>query len=587
MLKRPTIRLYLISMNMLLLGVLFPLFSALFMREMVQLRDIQLERNIQTIRQALATRSSSLVRSTALSAKEAVAGFDFTFLQNLLSEVTQDDQDIDSCMVLDKNQTVIAHNDHTLIGNSLNAHEHNQITQLMDTKFPATPSDQIEVQLIWPGNDAPDSMVMEAMFPIYNGNAFWGVMRCSYSLKSIDLQINKAKAEWSGQLRQLKSYFALLLIGFLLIGFILAILLTRSFVRTTQVLHSGVREVADGDFEHEISMPGGIVCEEFAGLVSSFNTMTTKLRLSHQQLDDYAKSLEEKVVERTRALHEAQGLMIQQAHEAGLAEMAVGVLHNIGNAITPAQISAMTLSQRLTDNPLRTRLTPALLPLLEFLSGLRELSPEEKMRLAKIIKHLPTGIKEEFDFIVNELQDISSKHHHIEDIIKLQMRYAHLQDNPALIDIKHLVQDAINFLADAIHKQQIKVEVKLAETPAVRAEESKLLQVMVNLIKNGYEAIAANNGETRKLTIETAVEPGEPPLVLFSVQDSGCGFTEEEKGHLFAFGYSSKERGSGFGLHSCANYMIANHGTIEAESPGPKQGAKFTVRLPAEQGKKG
>jgi len=588
-LKRPTISIYLVSMNMLLLGVLFPIFSYLFMREMVHLRDIQLERNINTIRQALATRSSSLVRSTALSAKEAIAGFDFTFLQHLLLEVTQDDPEIRSCMVVDQDQTVVAHNDKRLVGSILPPPDHKRIAALIATKFPATlANSETEVQFFWPENEdkTNDRRIMEAAFPIYSGNTLWGIIRCGYSLQTIDKQIAQAKTEWADQLRQIKHYFAYLLAGFLLIGFIIAILLTRSFVRATQVLHSGVRQVAGGKLDLEIRLPGGIVCEEFAGLVTSFNAMTEKLRLSHRQLDDYSKSLEEKVEERTKALHEAQGLMVQQAHEAGLAEMAVGVLHNIGNAITPAQIGAMTLGRHLAESPLRTKLGQSLEPLQEFLAGQRELNFDEKERFAKIIEHLPAGINEEFDYAVNELHDINDKHRHIENIIKLQMRYARLMDNPGLTDINRLAKDAINLLADALNKRQIEVKTDLAETPPVRAEESKLLQVMVNLIKNGYEAMDASPNATKKLTIETRVEPGAPPAVLFSVRDTGCGFTEEGKTHLFAFGYSTKERGSGFGLHSCANYMIANHGAIEAESPGPNLGARFTVRLPADQTKK-
>ena len=588
-LKRPTIRSYLVGMNMLLVSMLFPLFSTLFIREMIRLRDTQLERNIQTIQQALTTRSASLVRSTALSAKEAIAGFDFTFLQNLLLEVTKDDPEILSCMVLDLKQTVIVHNDNRLIGTTLGAEENTRIATLMAAIFSATLSTKSnEVQFSWPETNDADTTrrIMTASFPLYNGSTLWGSIHCDYSLKSMDQQVAKARAEWSAQLRQMKTYFAYLLAGFLGIGFLLAIFLTRSFVRTTQALHSGVKQVAEGELDLEISLPSGIVCEEFAGLVLSFNSMTNKLRLSHQQLDEYSKSLEEKVTERTRALHETQGLLVQQAHEAGLAEMAVGVLHNIGNAITPAQVGAIALGRHLTNNPLRTKLDQSLQPLGEFLAGHRELSLAERMRFSKIIEHLPQGVNEEFDFAIHELHDISAKHHHIEKIIKLQMRYACLQDNLEFIDINRLIQDATNLLADAISKRQITVEMNFTETPAVRVEEAKLLQVLVNLIKNSYESMDANPSGTRKLTITTGIEPGEPASVYFSLQDTGCGFTEEGKSHLFAFGYSTKARGSGFGLHSCANYIIANHGTIEAESPGLNLGARFTVRFPVEQGKK-
>lgn len=584
--KRPTISTYLIAMNMVLLGLLFPTFSSLFMREMVRLRDIQLERNINTIRQSLVTRGSSLVRSTTLSAQEAIAGFDFTFLQNLLVEVTHDDPEIRSCMVVDRELTVVAHNDINLIGSHLPADTDGRVSTLMTSTFPATlPVGESEVQVLWPQNGAGDdgSGVMEAVFPIYSGNELWGLIRCSYSLEQTERQVAQAKGEWAGQLHQMKIYFAFLLIGFLVMGFLIAILLTRSFVRATQVLHIGVQQVAGGELDREIPLPRGIVCEEFAGLVDSFNTMTAKLRLSHQQLDDYSKSLEEKVEERTRALQEAQGIMVQQAHEAGLAEMAVGVLHNIGNAITPAQVTASVVVNQLENSSLRTKLAHSLGPLQEFLEGTRPLTADEQARFARIIHYLPMSLEEEFGRAIKEVNDIRDRHHHIENIIKLQMRYARIADNPDLVDINHLAQDAMKILADAIAKRQIALTMDFRETPPVRAEEAKLLQVMVNLIKNGYESMDTRSGKTRELTVSTGVRPGEPRRVFFSVQDTGCGFTEEEKRHFFSFGYSTKERGSGFGLHSCANAIIASHGIIEAASEGPGRGATFTVLLPAYQ----
>lgn len=578
--KHPPISTYLVSMNMVLLGLLFPIFSFLFMREMVQLRDLQLERNITTVRQSLATRSSSLLRSTALSAKEAIAGYDFTFLQNLLAEVTHDDPEIRSCMVMDKDQTVVAHNDINKIGSTLNSR----------ATFPETlPTGEPLAQIFWPTPGGMEEDVMVAVFPIYNGSTLWGRIRCDYSLTTTEAAIAQVKDEWARQLSQMKRYFIFLLAAFLVIGFLVAILLTRSFVRATQVLHTGVRQVAGGALDHEITLSDGIVCEEFAGLVASFNTMTEKLRLTHQQLDDYSKSLEQKVEARTRALHEAQEIMVKQAHEAGLAEMAVGVLHNIGNAMTPAQVATTVLINQLSNSPLRTRLLQSLTPLSEYLAGEREISGTERERFTNILHYLPKSLVEEYDRTIHELNDIRDKHHHIENIIKLQMRYARVADTPDLVDINRLLRDAMKILADTIAKRQIRVILAIEETPPVRAEATKLLQVMVNLIKNSYEAMDPATTQVREMTVATGVRAGEPQMVFFSVTDTGCGFTPEDKIHLFTFGFSTKERGSGFGLHSCANAIIADHGSIEAESPGPGQGATFTVLLPvyrAEEEKK-
>ncbi|MDP2105269.1 MAG: ATP-binding protein, partial [Desulfobulbaceae bacterium] len=381
------------------------------------------------------------------------------------------------------------------------------------------------------------------------------------------------------QLHQAKNYFIGLLVFFLGAGFVIAILLTRSFVRSTQILHTGVQQVAMGDLDMEISIQG-VVCEEFLDLIFSFNSMTERLKDSQRKLEDYSRSLEDKVLERTQALHETQQILVQQAHEAGLAEMAVGVLHNIGNAITPAKVATTVLSNQLTASPLRHRLEQALTPLRDYLNGSRELSPQERQKFATLLHHLPTSLIEEYDRTIRELKDIQDKHHHIETIIKLQMRYAKVKEYTELVDISRLAQDAIKIIADAITKRHITLMLDIQETPLIRTEESKILQVMVNLIKNSYEAMDTTDVSTRELTVFTGVCPSKPDWVLFSVKDTGCGFTAEEKLQLFNYGYSTKQRGSGFGLHSCANTIIANHGIIEATSAGPGKGAEFSILLP-------
>ena len=580
--KRPTISVYLLGMNMVLLCVLFPAFSYFILRETVQLRDIQLDRNINMIRQGLVIRSASLARNTAMSAREAVAGFDFTFLQNLVAEVVRDDPEILYCMIMDRSRTVVAHNDSNLVGSRLTGDLDDKAGLLMEKTFSAKrPSGKISVEYLWSEKEKGGDKVLEAVFPVYSGEALWGVIRCGYTLAPLEEEIVRTQSEWTAQVRQVIINFLWILFIFLLAGLAVVTLLTRSFVRATRALHSGVRQVAAGDLDREIALQG-MVCEEFAGLASSFNSMTEKLRLMRQQLDEHARSLERKVEERTQELQEAQGIMVRQAHDAGMAEMAVGVLHNIGNAITPAQVGATTLCNHLAESPLRSKLEEAVAPLRDFLEGKRALTQVEKEHCLDILRYLPVGVAEEFDRTVNELRSIIGKHRHIESIIRVQMRYAGLMDNSEKLDINSLVKDALKILADDIGKRHITVEMRLGEVPPVKAEEAKLLQVLVNLIKNGYEAMDGSVGKERELIITTKTrEDNGQLLVLFSVTDTGCGFTEEEKKRFFSFGYSTKARGSGFGLHACANSMIANNGFIEAESEGPGKGACFSVLLPA------
>ncbi|MFZ5758128.1 MAG: ATP-binding protein [Thermodesulfobacteriota bacterium] len=578
--RRPSIRVYLIGMNMLLLCLLIPALGFLVFWKTSQFRDEQLAASITLMRQDLANRSTSLVRSMGLSADQSIAGFDFSFLQNLVAEVVDNDPDILFCQAMDHQLTVVAHNDETEHGRRLSsAPESRRFATLLAGEFPKEkPDGPKPVRLIWPETDGTDAL-LEVIIPLYSGSQLWGALRCGFSLRPLTKAIAAEQLEWSRQMRHITISFLTVLAVFLLAGFLAAIFLTRSFARDARALHDGVHQIAAGDLNHRIELPG-FGCQEFAGLAAAFNLMTERLRESREKLDDYFRSLEDKVAERTRDLKEAQAILLRQAHEAGMAEMAVGVLHNIGNAITPAKVVTSVLTRQIETSPLSTKLVDSLLPLQRYLQASRDIPEDEKKRLLRLVEILPAGISEEYGKIIEELKHIRATHEHIENIISLQMRYARLADSLEPVDIIAVARDAINMLAETLKKREILLETDLAPVPPVRVEGTKLLQVLVNLIKNGYEAMDGTTG-LRILRMTSGLEAGAPPMVRLSITDMGCGFSDEEKEALFRFGYTTKHTGSGFGLHSSANYLKANNGSIEATSPGPGQGATFVVRLPA------
>jgi signal transduction histidine kinase len=68
--------------------------------------------------------------------------------------------------------------------------------------------------------------------------------------------------------------------------------------------------------------------------------------------------------------------------------------------------------------------------------------------------------------------------------------------------------------------------------------------------------------------------------VLLEVIDNGIGIEKEVKDNIFKFGFTTKEEGSGFGLHSCYNFIKSNEGKLTVDSSGPKQGAVVQVSFP-------
>ena len=580
--RRPSIQFYLILMNVILLCLLFPAVSLLSFHQEALFRDAQLERTIHQMRQAIENRSSSQVRNMALSAGYAVAGFDFTFLNSMVRQVVAEDAEIEYCVIMDANGKVIAHNDPGKVGSMLVGVSDQKAAAMMADTFPAqlADGDYLQVQIVeasqWSqGNQTP---VLEALAPIYNGAKLFAVLRCGYSLEGLSSQIKVVEHDWAHRSRQFKIYLGTTTGIFFTIGLVIATVFTRAFVQSMQVLSNGVSRVAQGDLEHQIQ-PDGLVCAELLHLSAAFNAMTGELKRSRRKLDEYSKSLEHEVAARTHELKDAQDNLLRQAHEAGMAEMAMGILHNIGNAITPAKVGLYRLFYRMDKKPLLSNLPAALNEIGEMIPTLPSLTHQQKSRLMSMIKLVPAAIEEEYALNVSELEQIRQKYTHIEGIIGLQMRYAHLFDDLESVDLPQVVEDALILLDDALKKRSIHIIKKFSQVPPIRIEKAKLIQIIVNLIKNGYEAMNQVADRDRVIALTISRDKGPPDNLVLSVKDNGIGFSPKEKQNLFKFGYSTKSKGTGFGLHSCANYLIARNGSIFAHSAGRDKGAEFVVRF--------
>ena len=570
-------------MNLVILGILFPTISIYFFQKTSDFRDIQLQRAVTERTKALRSKAAHLGRSISHSGSQAISGYNFTFLQHLTREEVENDPELLGCYFLSSQYPAARPVGFIAQG-----------VELVDTfsvgsKGKKQPSfvdhlnDKEPLQVIYnewntiPG--AGSYPVLQVIVPVYVGATLWGTVNAAFSLEILQHDIDRIKDEWGSQMHRYKVSFLTMTAFFFILGVGAALLFTRPLITSIYALRDGFERVAGGDLRYKLFLGNKIACKELSVVAGSFNSMTDSLRNSQQQLADYSRSLEEKVDERTRELQETQTELLSQAHEAGMAEMAVGVLHNIGNAITPAKVSATILAQRLRTSPLRTNLAKSLETIPGVIDSATNITVEERQRLKRITELLPASICEEYEQVISELESINDKHFYIENIISLQMHYARLQGKTEQVDVNKVTEDALKMLADPISKRQVQVETIFASIPPVWFEESKLLQIIVNLIKNGYEAMDDNGSSEKKLTLATFQEDGEAANVILSVRDTGCGFDPAEKNKLFSFGYSSKTRGSGFGLHSSANYLIANHGAIEAFSKGVGSGAEFIVRL--------
>lgn len=114
--------------------------------------------------------------------------------------------------------------------------------------------------------------------------------------------------------------------------------------------------------------------------------------------------------------------------------------------------------------------------------------------------------------------------------------------------------------------------------PPVTIDKHRVLQILINLIRNAKHAMDATGREDKMLVLRTA--PSVAGRVQIIVQDNGVGISSENLMKIFHHGFTTKKDGHGFGLHSSINAAREMHGDLRVHSNGLGAGAVFTLELP-------
>jgi PAS domain S-box-containing protein len=268
------------------------------------------------------------------------------------------------------------------------------------------------------------------------------------------------------------------------------------------------------------------------------------------------------------------------ARAAGMAEVATGVLHNVGNVLNSVGVSATLAMDALKESKL-TNLRRAAGLLQERRGDLADfLAHDPKGRV--LPDYLPTVAEQllgERARVVQELTQLTRNIDHIKQIVAMQQNYATTAGVYERLDPTLIVEDALRMNAAAIERHRVEVVREYAAAlPVVNVDRHLVLQILVNLIRNAKYALDAARSEGKRLIIR--VEPLPDHGVAIRVQDNGIGIAPENLARIFSHGFTTKRDGHGFGLHSGANAARAMGGRLYAASAGPGQGATFTLELP-------
>jgi sensor domain CHASE-containing protein len=280
-------------------------------------------------------------------------------------------------------------------------------------------------------------------------------------------------------------------------------------------------------------------------------------------------------------LAEARRRLLEQSYYSGMAEMAVGTLHNLGNALSPLVVRHDNLRRMIGEAPLDNlerasaeladENTPA-----ERRARLNRYVPAATARLIGLCRELEQG-----------LAVTGQQMAQIESILAEQERFSRSERVLEPVKLAAALDDALSLVRDELRQAiDLVVAAEVGAACPVLVQRTMLLQVLGNLLANAAESIG-RAGRPRGIVqvgaeLETAAGR---PMLHIRLADDGAGIAAGDLERIFQRGFTTKERGhGGLGLHWCANVVAGMQGRLYAESPGPGQGACFHLILPCSEG---
>jgi signal transduction histidine kinase len=280
---------------------------------------------------------------------------------------------------------------------------------------------------------------------------------------------------------------------------------------------------------------------------------------------------------------ELQNRLIALSRRAGMAEVATGVLHNVGNVLNSVNVSATVVADKLRQSEL-----PSLAKVNQLIQANRQnlatfLTDDARGKLVPdFIADLGQCLAQEQQAMLGELSTLVKGIEHIKEIVTTQQSLA--RESTVLLPAEpaKLMEAAIAMQGDSLERHGIEVVRQFNCGEPIAMDKHKVLQILINLISNAKHAVKlSTSGDKRMTLVIDSVHAGERRRLRFVVKDTGVGIPAENLTRIFSHGFTTKVNGHGFGLHSAANAATEMGGSLSGHSDGPGRGACFTLELPA------
>ncbi|UCE23356.1 MAG: HAMP domain-containing protein [Candidatus Zixiibacteriota bacterium] len=321
----------------------------------------------------------------------------------------------------------------------------------------------------------------------------------------------------------------------------------RFFTRPIRKLVEATDQIGRGDFSRKVDI---VQQDEIGQLAATFNRMVDSLKQSRDEIENYNRTLEEKIIERTLELEEAQAQLIQSEKLSAIGQLAAGVAHELNNP----------------------------------LGGILGYT---QFALEKLSKVDPEAVKtDDIASYIRYLTDVESQARRCKTIVQNLLRFSRSSRTSELdeVDINRIIDDTCAFVGHQLSMNQIELIVEKQDNlPVIHGNASQLQQVFTNLIINAMHASPPN---TRiKLVSRLSPALGEfGGAVEILCVDQGVGMPKEDVKRIFEPFFTTKEVGKGTGLGLSVSYgIIREHGGEIKVDSAPGKGTTFTIILPVQK----
>ena len=315
-------------------------------------------------------------------------------------------------------------------------------------------------------------------------------------------------------------------------------------------------------FAHEISLTNNEL----------ENEISERIKIEHE-LKELSETLERRVKERTKKLEELNKIISDVSRSAGMAEIANGVLHNVGNVLNSVNVSSSLIREKL-----RNSATNNLAKLVEMLEDNKHrlgefITTDEKgSQIPQFLKLLTERQIAHENDLITELDSLDKSINHIKNVVSKQQSYSGSFGVLESVNMAGLIEDALNISMSNKQDFSIKITKDLQSIPELQIDRHKVLQVIINLLSNARHALVDSEKPDKTLAISMYEENN---VINIVVEDNGVGIVEDDMTQLFNYGFTKRKSGHGFGLHNSALIAEDLGGKITVKSEGPGKGANF------------